>query len=357
MTLSAFHEGRSREQLQLPQDDTKEDIKDDHDDTINKIASDLLEDTVVEQRKEDPGRNLIKFGFAGTKSEMSITPTVDGPNDDSKELPQIPLNLFNDDNPWAMKNSPAVTSASHLNTMRFSADELSTGTGSISRNAFSHTRKSSAPAIPRRSSKRKSGRSKSNITSPQKPTNGHIRGTASKNKLSKSFSTPMIMNVSAPVNQSIATTSSVNPQDISGKIAKMLEATQALKGSSSESAIQQGPSIPSKKQRLKDNKVLAKVKTAINDRMTSRNGRRTHDPIRDDRLLNLSIYDSPEIDIREPIGNPTKAEEIRLREGRLFETLFLPFVLLTCYRRKPQKIENKLHDWKWKYQTKTNKER
>ncbi|EHL00050.1 hypothetical protein M7I_4132 [Glarea lozoyensis 74030] len=184
---------------------------------------------------------------------------------------------------------------------------------------YSHNRKGSAPAIPRRSSKRKSSRSKSNITSPQKPNGGHVRGSSSKNKLSKSFSTPMVMNVSAPVNQSEATSSSVNAQDINGKIAKMLQATQALKGSSSESALYQGPMVPSKKRRIKDNRVLVRVKTVFNHQMQSRNGKRPHDPVRDDRLLDPSVNNAAEV-----VPELISPAQMRINEAydSDFDTLF-----------------------------------
>jgi hypothetical protein len=145
------------------------------------------------------------------------------------------------------------------------------------------------------------------------------------------------MNVSAAVNQlhSSATSSSINPEDIQGKIAKMLEATQALKGSSSESALHQGHSVSSKRRRLKDNNVLSKVKTAINDRMTSRNSRRAHDPDGDDRFLNASTDDSPDIDASRPLLEPLEeiieAKHLRLAEGKCLN-LYLLFVLLTCDR-------------------------
>jgi hypothetical protein len=314
MTLSAFHDGRSREQL-CPHDE-------DHEDSIEEIACALLNDTTFEQLKVDPGRRLSQIGLTQGNSGMSTPRAIDGDYDDTKDLPQLPALLFNGDDAWAMKTSPVVASKSSSNIMHFSTsiDEPSSSPLNISKYASSHTRKSSAPAIPRRSSKRKSSRSKSNIASPQKPTYGHVRGSASKNKLSKSFSTPLLLNMSA-TRPSASVSSSVNAQDINGKIAKMLEATQALKGSSSESALLQGPLVPAKKRRLKDNRVLVKVKTAINDRLNSRNAKKAHDSARDDRLLDTPMNDGPEEGNRAVSGLISDVE-LRLNEGKLLKKAF-----------------------------------
>jgi hypothetical protein len=288
-----------------------------HDDSIEEIACALLDDTTLDQLKVDPGRRLSQIGLTHGNSGMSTPRTIEDDNSDTnrnrnnnKDLPQLPALTFNGDDVWAMRTSPVVTAASNSNLTRFSMNLPPTPPANFAKNEYSHNRKGSAPAIPRRSSKRKSSRSKSNITSPQKPNGGHVRGSASKNKLSKSFSTPMVMNVSAPMNQSEATSSSVNAQDINGKIAKMLEATQALKGSSSESALLQGPLVPSKKRRIKDNRVLVRVKTVFNNQMQSRSVKRPHDPVRDDPLLDPSTNDGAEV-----VAELVSPAQMRLNEG------------------------------------------
>ncbi|EPE34537.1 hypothetical protein GLAREA_10231 [Glarea lozoyensis ATCC 20868] len=310
VTLAAFYEGRSREQLVPPSEE--------YEDSVEEMADALLNDTTLEQPKIDPGRRLSQIGLTLGNSGISTPRTIEDDNSDTrhnrnnnKDLPQLPAFIFNGDDAWAMRTSPVVTAAGNSNLTRFSMDVPPTPPA---KTEYSHNRKGSAPAIPRRSSKRKSSRSKSNITSPQKPNGGHVRGSSSKNKLSKSFSTPMVMNVSAPVNQSEATSSSVNAQDINGKIAKMLQATQALKGSSSESALYQGPMVPSKKRRIKDNRVLVRVKTVFNHQMQSRNGKRPHDPVRDDRLLDPSVNNAAEV-----VPELISPAQMRINEGNNFE--------------------------------------
>jgi hypothetical protein len=74
MTLPAFHDDRSKERLYSPQDEA---IKADHDDTVNEIASDLLEDTTVEQRKDRSERaevcRPISFGLNEAMNDARTT--------------------------------------------------------------------------------------------------------------------------------------------------------------------------------------------------------------------------------------------------------------------------------------------
>lgn len=117
------------------------------------------------------------------------------------------------------------------------------------------------------------------------------------------------MSMSGPA----APSRSVDASVINGKIQAMLEATNALKPVS-ESALN-GPSIATKKRRLKDNKVLSKMKAAFNDRLGSRSGKKSHDPARDDRLLDMSINDLPENGEEATLSALTSTLEIRLNEG------------------------------------------
>lgn len=106
---------------------------------------------------------------------------------------------------------------------------------------------------------------------------------------------------------------SVDANTINSKIQAMLEATNALKPVG-ESALN-GPSIATKKRRLKDNKVLSKMKAAFNDRLGSRSGKKSHDPVRDDRLLDISINDPPDHEEEATLTALTTNLEIRLNEG------------------------------------------
>jgi hypothetical protein len=125
------------------------------------------------------------------------------------------------------------------------------------------------------------------------------------------------MGLSGPEPQPTAAFSSANAQDINGKIAQMLEATAALKGSSSHGTLLQGPLVPAKKRRLKDNKVLVRMKTVINDRLNSRSAKKAYDSARDDCLLDNSISDSPEQEATRAMLGTTSTVEIRLNEGML----------------------------------------
>ncbi|KAH6674115.1 hypothetical protein B0J14DRAFT_479837 [Halenospora varia] len=200
-------------------------------------------------------------------------------------------------------------------------DELHNYPPSITKCHNNHIRKTSAPPIPRKSSKRRSVRNKSVLSSPKRasicqPVSG------STHRLATSISTPNYLN--APGTKS---SDRIDPSDINGKIKAMLEASAQLKPSASSGTLLQGPLVANKKRRFKDHKVLAKVKTAINDRLGARQTKKEHDSTRYDRLLDLGIndiQDLPELpDLDEEISHSFSALntlEIRLNEG--YETDF-----------------------------------
>jgi hypothetical protein len=64
------------------------------DDSIDELASMLLDDTTLDQMKADPGKRLSRVS------------TVNSPSDEeSKALPQLPGLIFNGDDAWALKTS------------------------------------------------------------------------------------------------------------------------------------------------------------------------------------------------------------------------------------------------------------
>jgi len=64
------------------------------DDSIDELASMLLDDTTLDQMKVDPGKRL---------SRISIINSL--PAHESKALPQLPGLLFNGDDAWALRTS------------------------------------------------------------------------------------------------------------------------------------------------------------------------------------------------------------------------------------------------------------
>jgi len=260
----------------------------DQDDSIREMASMLLDDTSEEQIKPNPGRYLSQIPIAKTLPNLAHAHV-----DSHKSLPQLPKLVFNGDDAWAMRMAPVVTAAGDSNSTYF--DRGSEGVRNVFplTSAHAHSRKGSAPTIPRKSSKRKSARSK--ITYPKLQS-----GENRKQALKKSISPPKLLEPIAP--QQSAT------NDINNKIQAMLAATKALKGSTDQ-ALLQGPYLPTRKSRLMDNKVFSKVKTAINDRLQARNARK-RDSARNDRLLDPSNSELQD-------WEATSALEIRLNEGKV----------------------------------------
>ena len=102
--------------------------------------------------------------------------------------------------------------------------------------------------------------------------------------------------------------------DINNQIQSMLAAGKDIKGGTDQ-ALLQGPYLPTKKTSLIKNKVLAKIKTAINDRLQVQNARR-RDSALDKRLLGPSNREL--LEWEEPLA--LSALEIRLNEGRFYST-------------------------------------
>lgn len=159
------------------------------------------------------------------------------------------------------------------------------------------------------SSKRKSVLPKNAISNTKPAADGQEDSAKSHQVSTVSITPPMARN-----EDSMSTTQAAM---INAKIQAMLAASNALKPNASGNLLQ-GPFVPTKKRRIKDNKVIVKVRTAINDRLNSRSIRKRHDPVRDDRLLDNSLNDLHE---EEGLSQCVSAIDIRLNEGKLASNL------------------------------------
>ena len=112
---------------------------------------------------------------------------------------------------------------------------------------------------------------------------------------------------------------------INSKVEGMQAALKALKPDASGDLLR-GPLVPTKKRRIKDNKVIVMVRTAINDRLNSRSVRKRHDPVRDDHLLDHSLN---ELNDDEDLSTSVTNMDIRLNEGKVLSTLDRLF--WSCY--------------------------
>ncbi|CAG8957463.1 hypothetical protein HYFRA_00011444 [Hymenoscyphus fraxineus] len=290
MTLQAFHGNEVPEGLARNPD---------HEDSIEEMASMLLDDTTIDQLKADPGKRF---------SQVSLPAIVNGDN----ELLQHEASLWSAENTvWIRHSSPAPP-ASSLQPIEYdsSEDELNTFPPPIAdKRVPAHLRKTSAPEIPRRSSKRNSGRYKSSLSSPQKVI-GHSRNSSSANRLSKNVNEnhEKIMNMAAPAHASSSFDVVAHNNKMQAALAAGILQMPATHSAPTEPTAE--PSSATKKPR--HIQVFSMVKAAFRG---SRHGKKSPDPVRGDRLLNSPNNGSPGMEDEATLATMTSSLEIRLNEG------------------------------------------
>jgi hypothetical protein len=126
------------------------------DDSIEEMASMLLDDTTMDQLNADtkPGRRLSQAAAAEIFSASGRMGSRDG-----KILPQLPKFVLNGDNVWVKQTAPSVITARDINQI---TDSDHDDHWSITSNLDDSVRKGPAlaPSIPRKSSRRRSGGAK-----------------------------------------------------------------------------------------------------------------------------------------------------------------------------------------------------
>ncbi|KAM3072331.1 hypothetical protein ACMFMG_009140 [Clarireedia jacksonii] len=244
--MSAFH----------PATDSRksEDVKDAHeDDSVDEQASELLDDTDTDQLRGDQGIGLSQSATTRALPQYHLGPPAD------KALPKIPSLIFNDDDAWALKAASVVTAAGSSNDIRFSDDSASREHLQNTGQPLSHSRKSSAPPIPRRSSKRRVALSKEFL--PQRRSSIEVQGITRKppqSSLQQSTMKQASQNsTSKPAN---STFSAADAIALNQTMARIAAANASIKP-------QQQPLVVEKKRRLKGNKVFSKMKTVLSDRI------------------------------------------------------------------------------------------
>lgn len=259
----------------------------------------LLEDTEIDQLRTGAGKRLSQIATSKVISGGS-TSGYRG----NKGLPQLPRLVFNGDDAWALRTGAVVTAAGSSNNISFSAyDNRGPKSDEPDQSqATNHARKDSGPPIPRRSSRRNSVHPQHSL--PRQPVPVYNQPVSRKrdgvNKMSQSQQM-----------------TGMDAQHISDKVAAMVAATKALKPESGN-ALLEGPYVPVQKRRLKDSKVLTKVRTAINDHLHGRSLKKRYDPVRDDYLLgNSSANELQSPDDHLSTSPLLSGVERRLNEGKL----------------------------------------
>lgn len=121
-----------------------------HDDSIDEMASQLLDDTTMDQIYTHPGNRMSQISISKAIPHL---PLSESPGQAPPRLPQF---AFNDDAAWALRQPALVTTDGMVKEMS------SSGSSRALSPPFdighpSHRRKSSAPSLPPKSSKRRPG--------------------------------------------------------------------------------------------------------------------------------------------------------------------------------------------------------
>lgn len=267
----------------------------------------LLEDTVMNELNGEVGKRLSQV------SSGKVFPHLPRESSTSdKALPQLPRLLFNSDDAWAMASRPVVTSAStstSADVMIFSDEEGEDSYPPPVSRFRGHERRSSAPPLPRKSSRRH--------RPPPERLGSTESGSASANDTEESDSQKTIttaqQNVGCPPIGNPGPTRlslSAGPPNVGEQIERMLAASKALKPVEERVC---GKSPPASKTYAgKGNKVLSKMKDVISGRILERSLTKRHKPPKADQLIGSDPVQVPDYD-EEP--SSISAMELRMNEG------------------------------------------
>lgn len=277
------------------------------DDSIQEMTSMLIDDTTMNQLTAEPGKRLSKLGSA----KILPQPSRQGISH-NKALPQLPRLSFDDDDDWTTGPRPAITAAGDLTN---DEDELGSCPPPVSRQP-AHARKSSAPPLPHKSSKRKSRQREQKEHIEARNTTSNENRQFELRKLSKmtqqSFKSPF----SLP-NEIINATVPKPSPDVSQQIEDILVASRALKPEG-DSLVVDSP-VLSKKSGVKGNKVLSKMKNAITEHLHDKSFRKHHNLAKNEHLLDPNLSQLPEYDEE---ASTVSAMELRINEGWYFVPMY-----------------------------------
>ena len=251
-----------------------------HDDTIDDLASRIL--------SED------------TSFSPQAKPTMYRNPSRSTTMPQLPVLQRDGDDDWkSMRNSfaPAAKSSNDLElSFDDSIDPISKDLGPS--NVAEHSRKPSAPIIPRRSSKRRSDR-------PQHQANVQPRPSITSRTGDIQISGPTLIETPRPTpltgNRAL---------DIENKIKAMLEASETLKAGSGAPP---KPSLPDK--RMFRDKMMFKVKSAFNLNISETSHQAS--PLNTSLISNAASTEEGDFELTSEGDKVVSSADRRVNEGEI----------------------------------------
>ena len=276
------------------------------DDSIEEMTSMLIDDTTMNQLAREPGKRFSKLGSVKVLSQSSQQGFFH-----DKALPRLPRLSFDGEDEWTPGSPPAILAteaASNEVDPANDEDELDSCPPPVSRQP-AHARKSSAPPLPRKSSKRRSRpREQKEVVEARNTTSDENRQLESR-KLSKV--TQLSLKRSLPLSNETpkAATLKASP-DVSQLIESMLVASRALRPE--DDSLMIGSPALSKKSKAKGNRVLSKMKNAITGHLHDKGFRKHYNLAKNEHLLDPNLSQLAEYDEEASI---ISAMELRINEG------------------------------------------
>ncbi len=276
------------------------------DDSIEEMTSMLIDDTAINQLTGEPGKRLSKLGSAKVLPQLSRQGFFH-----DKALPRLPRLSFDSEDDWTTASRPAITAAvgtSNKADLMNNGDELDSCPPPVSRQP-AHARKSSAPPLPRKSSKRRSRQREPKDVVEARNTPCYESRKIEPRKLNK----PTQQTLTSPYSLSSQTAKGKTPKvspDVSQQIEAMLATSKALK-QEGDQVVSKSPAL-SKKTGMKGNRVLSKMRDAISGHLQEKGLGRHHNIAKDDHLLDPNLSQLPDYDDE---ASTISAMELRINEG------------------------------------------
>jgi hypothetical protein len=286
------------------------------DESIEEMTSTLIDDTTMNQLTGEPRNRLAKLGSAKVLPQSSRQGFFH-----DKALPRLPRLSFDGGDDWITAPCPAITAPVGVpNEVEMIADEEEHDSfpPPVSRQP-AHARKSSAPPLPCKSSKRRRRQREPKEFIETRNTPGDENRQLEPRKLSK---TPQ-QSIKSPFSPSSEITKAVTHEaspDVSHQIKAMLVASMALKpeGDSSSSSMAIDSPALSKNSGKKGSGVLSKMRSTITGHLHDKGLKKHHNLAKSEYLLDPNLNHLPDYDEE---ASTISDMELRINEGSYFVRL------------------------------------
>lgn len=273
------------------------------DDSIEEMTSMFIDDTAANQLTGEPRKRLSKLGSAKIPQQTSRQGLF---ND--KALPRLPQLSFNGEDDWTTRSRAATEAISNEVGLVSDEEEFDSCPPPVSREP-THARKSSAPPLPRKSSKRRSRQREQKEVVDARNATGDDSRQIKPWKLSKTTQQSLKSPFSLPSQNTNSPIPKAAP-DASQQIEAMLATSKVLKPEVDTFAIDSP--VLSNKGDVKGNRVLSKMKNAITGHLRDKSHRKHHNLAKNEHLLDPNLSQLPDYGEE---ASTISAMKIRINEG------------------------------------------